>query len=115
MKAFWSHWTNEGNVLLFVGYQAEGTLGRRILEGQRRVHIYGQEIDLRAEVIRMEGLSAHADRTGLEGFIRASARTLRDAFIVHGEPEQSEAFAGWVKESTQARTLVPGLGQTISL
>ena len=109
------HGPHERNCILFVGYQAEGTLGRRIVEGQRHVRIYGQEVDLRAEVIRMEGFSAHADRAGLETFVSATARTLRDAFVVHGEPDQSEAFAGWIHEKTGARALVPGKGMSVTL
>lgn len=109
------HGQSERNCIVFVGYQAEGTLGRRILDGQRHVKIYGKEADIRAEVIRFEGLSAHADRGGLESFVSATRGTLRDAFVVHGEPEQSEAFAGWVHENTAARTLVPGLGQQVTL
>jgi metallo-beta-lactamase family protein len=65
--------------------------------------------------LKMNGLSAHADRPGLEAFVRAHARTLKNAFIVHGEPDASEALAGWVRETTAARTIVPGLGQEVSL
>ncbi len=109
------HGGNARNAILFVGYQAEHTLGRRILEGQRSVTVHGRPLEIRAEVVEMGGLSAHADRPGLEAFIRAHARTLRDVFIVHGESDQAEAFGKWVRDATMARTLVPGLGQTVSL
>jgi metallo-beta-lactamase family protein len=109
------HGQNARNCILFVGYQAQGTLGRRILDGQRRVKIYGRDTEIRAEVVKMSGLSAHADRDGLETLVNATGRTLRDAFIVHGEPEQSEAFGAWVKDRTTARTLVPGLGMRVDL
>jgi metallo-beta-lactamase family protein len=103
------------NLILFVGYQAEYTLGRRILEGQKQVRVYGREVELRAEVARMNGLSAHADRGGLEAMVRSHARTLKDVFVVHGEPAQSDAFAAWVRETTMARTHVPALGDAVSL
>ena len=109
------HGQNERNCIVFVGYQAQGTLGRRILDGQRHVRIYGREADIRAEVIKFEGLSAHADRGGLESFVSATRRTLRDAFVVHGEPEQSEALAAWVHETTVAQTVVPTLGAKLAL
>lgn len=109
------HGQSERNCILFVGYQAEGTLGRRILDGQRRIRLHGREMDLRAEVLRMEGFSAHADRDELEKFVTASRRGLKDAFVVHGEPEQSDAFAGWVKDHTGARTIAPALGMRVSL
>ena len=109
------HGSNERNAILFVGYQAEHTLGRRILEGRKEktqeIRVHGRPMILRAQVFKMNGLSAHADRPGLEAFIRAHARTLKNAFLVHGEPDASEALATWVRETTSARTLVPGLGQ----
>jgi metallo-beta-lactamase family protein len=109
------HGGDERNAILFVGYQAEHTLGRRILEHRaektQEVKLHGRLMTLRAEVFKMNGLSAHADRPGLEGFVRAHARTLRNAFIVHGEPDAAEDLAKWVRETTMARTLVPGLGQ----
>jgi metallo-beta-lactamase family protein len=70
---------------------------------------------LRAEVFKMNGLSAHADRPGLEAFVRAHARTVKNAFLVHGEPDAAEDLAKWVRETTSARTLVPGLGQEVGI
>jgi metallo-beta-lactamase family protein len=113
------HGSNERNAILFVGYQAEHTLGRRILENRKEraqeIRVHGRPMTLRAQVFKMNGLSAHADRTGLEAFIRAHARSLKNAFLVHGEPDAAEALAGWVRDSTLARTLVPGLGQEVSI
>ncbi len=109
------HAGNARNAILFVGYQAEHTLGRRIVDGHRQVRVLGRDLEVRAEVVRMDGLSAHADRGGLEAFVRASARTLRDVFVVHGEPEGADAFAAWARETTGARTLVPALGDAADL
>jgi len=113
------HGANERNAILFVGYQAEHTLGRRILENRKEkvqeIRVHGRPMTLRAQVFKMNGLSAHADRPGLEAFIRAHARTLKNAFLVHGEPDAAEALAGWVRDTTMARTLVPGLGQEVSI
>jgi metallo-beta-lactamase family protein len=109
------HGSEARNALLFVGYQAEHTLGRKIQDGLRRVRVLGREMELRAEVVKMDGLSAHADRPGLEEFIRAHARTLKDCFVVHGEVDAAEDFSKWVHESTMARSLVPGLGMEVSL
>jgi metallo-beta-lactamase family protein len=109
------HGSDPKNLLLFVGYQAEHTLGRKIQEGLRHIRVHGREMDLRAEVVKMDGLSAHADRPGLEAFIRAHARTLKDCFVVHGEPDAAEEFSRWVHETTMARSIVPGLKQEVSL
>jgi metallo-beta-lactamase family protein len=108
------------NALLFVGYQAEHTLGRRILEHAKKdkiqqIRILGREMLFRAEVFKMNGLSAHADRPGLQAFVEAHARSLKNAFIVHGEPAAADELAIWVRERTAARTLVPGLGQEVSI
>jgi metallo-beta-lactamase family protein len=114
------HGGDERNALLFVGYQAEHTLGRRILERARlekaqTIRVHGREMLFRAEVFKMNGLSAHADRPGLQALVEAHARTLKNAFVVHGEPDAAEDFAKWIRETTMARTLVPGLGQEVSL
>jgi metallo-beta-lactamase family protein len=110
------HGSSPRNAVLFVGYQAEHTLGRRLLEGRKQkeqeIRVHGRPLTFRAEIFKMNGLSAHADRGGLEAFIRAHAKTLRHAFVVHGEPDQSDAFAAWIRETTGARVSVPGLGDT---
>jgi len=114
------HGGDERNALLFVGYQAEHTLGRRILERSKTeraqsIRVHGREMVFRAEVFNMNGLSAHADRPGLEAFVRAHARTLKNAFVVHGEPAAAEGLAAWIHETTMARSIAPGLGQEVSL
>jgi metallo-beta-lactamase family protein len=109
------HGGQQRNLILFAGYQAEHTLGRKILDGLKDVRVHGREMTLRAEVRKMDGLSAHADRPGLEAFVRAHARTLKQAFVVHGEVEAAEAFAGWIRETTMAKTSVPGLGDEATL
>ena len=83
--------------------------------GHKTVKIYGRPVEIRAEIAKMDGLSAHADRRGLEALVNAHRKTLRDAFIVHGEPDAAEAFAGWIQGNTMARALVPALGQDIGL
>jgi metallo-beta-lactamase family protein len=114
------HGGDERNALLFVGYQAEHTLGRRILERSKvekfqQIRVHGREMTFRAEVFKMNGLSAHADRPGLEAFVKAHARTLKNAFVVHGEPDAAEALGNWIRETTAARTMAPGLGQEVGI
>ena len=114
------HGADERNALLFVGYQAEHTLGRRILErskveNSQQIRVHGREMVFRAEVFKMNGLSAHADRPGLQAFVRAHSKTLKNAFVVHGEPEAAEDLGRWIRETTMARTLIPGLGQEVGI
>jgi metallo-beta-lactamase family protein len=83
------------NTILFVGYQAEGTLGRRIEGAPPTVRIYGEDIPLRAEVKIIDGYSAHADRTELTAWIdgvKSTSPNLGQIFLVHGEAEAQDAF-----------------------
>jgi len=107
------HGPDPRNAILFVGYQAEHTLGRRLLEGRRQVRVLGRDLHVAAEILRMDGLSAHADRGGLRDFVRATARTLRRAFVVHGEPVPARALADWIREATGAQTILPVLGESV--
>jgi metallo-beta-lactamase family protein len=80
------------NTVLFVGYQSEGTRGRRILDGEKQIRIHGQFFDVKAELVTVSGFSAHADWTELlkwmDGFTAPPAQTL----LVHGEEKALEAM-----------------------
>ena len=85
------------NTILVVGFMAEGTLGRKIVEKQPMIRVYGEEVPLRARVEIITGYSAHADRTELRAWIdevRAQSPSLSDVWLVHGEPDAQDAFAG---------------------
>ena len=73
------------NLVLFVGFQAEHTLGRRIQEGASPVQIFGDEYEVRAEVETIGGYSAHADQSELLAWVRRLGGPIRRAFVVHGE------------------------------
>lgn len=74
------------NTILIPGYQAEGTLGRRLADGAKRVRFFHQEFDVRAQVVQTDGFSAHADQQELLRFISPLAKSTRQTFLVHGEP-----------------------------
>ncbi|HLF25432.1 MAG TPA: MBL fold metallo-hydrolase [Anaerolineae bacterium] len=80
------------NTVLFVGYQAQDTLGRKLLDGWKRVRIFGDEYDVAAEIAKLEGYSAHADHNGLVGFAREMTQKPQQTFIVHAELEPAEAL-----------------------
>ncbi len=103
------------NAILIVGFQAENTLGRRILRGDKVVNIYGEPHEVKAEVFVMNEYSAHADRTELLGWFRANPGTPQDVFVVHGEEEQAIAFAGHLARETAARIWVPRLHESFGL
>jgi metallo-beta-lactamase family protein len=83
------------NTVLFVGFQAEHTLGRRILDGAPEVRILGGTFPVRAEVTKLNGLSAHADRGGIASFVR-SVKGARRVFLVHGDEERCTALRGYL-------------------
>ncbi|MEO5567645.1 MAG: MBL fold metallo-hydrolase [Gemmatimonadaceae bacterium] len=88
--------SNPRNTILIVGFQAEHTLGRRIVERQPVLKVYGQEVELRANVEVLNGYSAHADRTELAtwlGAVRQSSPALKHVYLVHGEPVAQDALA----------------------
>ncbi len=84
-------WRKECSIV-FVGYQAEGTLGRTILEGARKVKIFGEEIAVNAKIYNLQGLSGHADRNGLINWIKAFKTIPKEILLVHGDKESQESF-----------------------
>ena len=84
---------NPDNIILIVGYQAEHTLGRRIVEKREFLRIFGEEHRLRAEVHSIQALSGHADREEMLGYFRKTGPLPKTAFVVHGEPPAAEAMA----------------------
>lgn len=96
--------------VLLVGYQAEGTLGRKLLDGWDKVKIYGEERSVRCKVAFMPGFSAHADYEELLSAIGHLRTTCRQAFVVHGEGPQAEAFADRLRAAGFAKVEVPAKG-----
>jgi metallo-beta-lactamase family protein len=98
---------NEQDSIIFVGYQAEGTRGRRILDGEPTSRMHGLEVPINAKVFYIEGMSAHADQdeliTWAEGFVSKPKVT----FLVHGEKEASEALSKKLQEDLNWNTIVP--------
>ena len=84
--------------ILFVGYQADGALGRRILDGAPRVRLFGEDVAVRARIVRFHGLSSHADRDGLVQWISAFTPKPQQVFVVHGEARAAENYAQTLKD-----------------
>jgi metallo-beta-lactamase family protein len=106
-------WRPECSVI-FVGFQAQGTLGRRIVDGVRSVSIWGEEIAVRARVWTIGGFSAHADQKELLAWLSAF-RSRPTVFVTHGEEKAALFFAGLVREQYGFLTSVPELGQQFEL
>jgi metallo-beta-lactamase family protein len=103
------------NTILFVGYQAENTLGRRLVEGAKRVKIFGDEFTVRAQIRMADGFSAHADRNELLAWIAPMRDTLRQVFLVHGDDARIQAFADALRPLGKFAVTVPAPSQTIEL
>ncbi len=100
------------NIVLIVGFQAENTLGRRIVEKRNPLRILGEEIPLKARVEVINALSAHADRAGLMDWIGEVKDNVRHAFAVHGEPEKVAAMEQILKDMGIRNAVAPLPGQT---
>ncbi|MEK0154951.1 MBL fold metallo-hydrolase [Arthrobacter oryzae] len=107
--------TDPKNVIILSGYQAGGTRGAALAAGERQLRIYGEDVRIRAEVIQMESLSAHADSDGLIEWMRAAEREPRMTYITHGEPEASDALRIRIKRELGWRVRVPEHFESISL
>jgi metallo-beta-lactamase family protein len=103
------------NTVLFVGFQAENTLGSRIQQKQEKVSIFGDEYTLRAEVASIDGYSAHADRDELLGYIQKVNQKLKRIMIVHGDEQASLALQQGLAERGITQTLVPNLGEKVTI
>ena len=101
--------------LLFVGFQAAGSLGRRILDGAREVRIHGESVAVRADVRQVPALSAHADQDGLLEWVDAIAKPPRTVFLVHGEPGPREALAAALRSKYGWTVALPEEGQSVEL
>lgn len=102
----------EDSTILFVGYQAIGTLGRKLVEGAKKVKLFGEEITVKARVESIDGFSGHADREDLLAWVSRFNRKPKKIFIVHGEEEVMGSFAGLIKSKLGIETITPDKGQS---
>ena len=100
---------NPNNTLLFVGYQAEGTRGRKLLEGEKELKVYGKWVPFHMQVAEIEGLSAHADHKELMDWMSEIRNKPKRIFIVHGEKESAEALQKGIEETYGWNSEIPQL------
>ncbi len=101
--------------VIFVGYQAVGTLGRRIVDGEENVRILGVERPVKAKIEKVKGFSAHADRDELLQWLKNLKNPPRCVFVVHGEKNSAASFADYIKDSTGWKAIVPEYQQEVTL
>lgn len=102
-------------IVLFTGYQAEGTLGRRILEGEPTVRIHKQEVDVHAKIEKVNALSAHADQGEILRWLKGFRVPPKQTFLVHGEPPAQAALQAKIREELGWEVMIPKHGETVAL
>jgi len=103
------------STIIFVGYQAEGTLGRRLLDGAKKVRLFGEEISVEARIEMIEGFSGHADKEGLLKWIERFNRKPKKIFIVHGEEDAMIEFSEEINRRFNIETVIPSRGESFIL
>lgn len=103
------------STILFIGYQAHGTLGRQVLDGAKSVKIFGEEVPVKCRVETIGGYSAHADQRRLLEWLYPMRRTLKKVFMVHGEPESMAVFGGKIRDELAVNAVSPSAGSEYEL
>lgn len=103
------------STILFVGYQAEGTLGRQLINGARKVRINGKEFDVRAKIESLDEFSAHADRREIMQWLRGFQDFPRQVFLNHGEQSAAQSLAEEISHEFGAEVIMPRLGEAFGL
>jgi metallo-beta-lactamase family protein len=103
------------NTVLITGFQAQDTLGRKLVEKWQEVKIFGEPMRVRADIASLDELSAHADYNELLAWIKPLAPSLKKVFLVHGEPRQSAAFAQQLHSHYGLETVIPAPGESFDL
>ena len=102
-------------MVLFVGYQSAGTLGRLLVDGIDRVKLFNEDIEVRAEIDTLPGISGHADRNGLIAWLQGFTRKPELVFVNHGDPDTSEAFAATLNRELGIHAVAPYSGAVFDL
>ena len=103
------------STVLFVGYQAEGTLGKKILSGEKIVKIFGEEIAVNAQIKYLDAFSGHADRDGLLKWIEMMNKKPEIIFLVHGEYEAQQSLKNKIQEDFNIRTIIPNFQESYTM
>lgn len=103
------------STLIIVGYQAEGTLGRKLYEGAEKVKIFGKEVEVKCTIKAIGGLSAHGDQDKLISWVRGAKKIPKKIYCVHGEPHSATALAHRLRDELNVKTFVPDFGETVEI
>ena len=103
------------SAIVFTGFQAAGTLGRKLVDGAREVRLFGETVPVRARICTIGGLSAHADQAGLLAWLRGFRKAPRQTFVVHGEAATASDFAAHIRRELGWNVELPGARQSFDI
>ncbi len=106
---------NPNNVIIFVGYQVKGTLGRAIVDREKKVRIWGKSYNVKIQINTLGGFSAHADQRDLKYWLRSFGKSPRQVFITHGDEEIAIGFSRTIREELKLTTYVPKMYEVVEL
>ena len=107
--------TRPESAILFVGYQAQGTLGREITEGAKKIRIFNEIYPVRARIENVDGFSAHADQKELLRWVSGFEKPPEKIFVIHGEKEVENAFAATLRKNVKSSVSIPEYLQEVTL
>jgi len=103
------------NTIVFAGFQAPGTRGARLVDGERSIRVLGEEVSVNAEVVSLHGMSAHADAAQIVDWLRTASAAPRQVFLTHGEPGPADALRQRIERELGWSVNVPVLGESVEL
>jgi metallo-beta-lactamase family protein len=106
---------DKNSAVLIIGYQARGSLGRRIYEGAKQVKIFGEQIKVKAGVNAIGSFSAHGDQNKLTRWVQPENGKTPQIFLVHGDPEAQDVFATRLRHELRAEVVVPEFGKSFEV
>lgn len=106
------HLGKEESSIIFVGYQAEGTLGRKIINGEKSLDIMEDMVDVKAEIYYLDGFSSHADQNELMWWLKGFQKKPKKIFVVHGEKNESESLSERITREIDFEPHIPAIGET---
>jgi metallo-beta-lactamase family protein len=115
LKILRNYIENKETTILFVGYQAEGSLGRKILEGAKEIEIDNQKLDVKAEILTLFAYSAHRDQAGILDWLKPQKYNLKTIFLTHGEKISKNSLKTKIMDELAIKTVIPNFNDSFVL
>jgi len=110
-----NHGPDRRSSIVFAGFQAGGTRGARLVEGERTIRIFGEEVRINAEVVSLPGMSAHADAGQIIDWLKTLKKAPRHVYLTHGEPAAADALRWRIEHELRWSVSVPMMGEQVTV